>query len=87
VSAMVGFPSLWVGPLEPKGVMAARESYGRFWLRLCNVTLSIARNLPVLGFSQGGVMAYSLGFGEPERFAALARAQLVAAARFAVNPA
>jgi phospholipase/carboxylesterase len=30
------------------------------------------KKLAVLGFSQGGVMAYSLGLGEPERFAALA---------------
>ena len=30
------------------------------------------RQLVVLGFSQGGVMAYSLGLHQPERFAALA---------------
>jgi len=29
------------------------------------------RQLVVLGFSQGGVMAYSLGLHQPERFAAL----------------
>ena len=29
------------------------------------------KKLAVLGFSQGGVMAYSLGLGEPERFAVL----------------
>jgi phospholipase/carboxylesterase len=30
------------------------------------------KKLAVVGFSQGGVMAYSLGLGEPERFSALA---------------
>jgi phospholipase/carboxylesterase len=31
-----------------------------------------SKKLAILGFSQGGVMAYSLGLGEPERFAGLA---------------
>ena len=31
-----------------------------------------AKKLVVLGFSQGGVMAYSLALPNPERFAALA---------------
>jgi len=31
-----------------------------------------SKKLALLGFSQGGVMAYTLGLGEPERFTALA---------------
>jgi phospholipase/carboxylesterase len=52
-------------------VLSARESL-RVFLEACLDCYPIDhRKLIVLGFSQGGVMAYSLAIGEPERFAAL----------------
>jgi phospholipase/carboxylesterase len=53
-------------------ILAARE---QLWAFLDTAVARYPidqRKLIVLGFSQGGVMAYSLGLGAPQRFAALA---------------
>ncbi|MSQ48104.1 MAG: phospholipase [Deltaproteobacteria bacterium] len=66
------FPITMGGPIDVKAVIAAREALRQF-LTEARVQYPIdPKKLAVLGFSQGGVMAYSLGLGEPERFAALA---------------
>jgi len=79
------FPITMGGPLDLRAVMAAREELRTFLAEALQRYPIDSKKLAVLGFSQGGVMAYSLGFGEPERFAGAGRAQLVAAARFAVT--
>jgi phospholipase/carboxylesterase len=53
-------------------MLAAREQLREFLDRaMARYPIDPAR-LVVLGFSQGGVMAYSLGLQTPQRFAALA---------------
>jgi phospholipase/carboxylesterase len=65
------FPITRGGPLDLPTVVAAREQLQKF-LDAALARYSIDKQkLIVLGFSQGGVMAYSLALGEPERFAAL----------------
>jgi len=65
------FPSTGGGPPDMTAVRAAHEALQGF------VDTALARypcdlqQLVVLGFSQGGVMAYRLGLHQPERFAAL----------------
>ncbi len=65
------FPITADGPLDLPAVISAREQLQE------SLAAALARypidrqKLIVLGFSQGGVMAYSLALGEPERFAAL----------------
>ena len=66
------FPITMGGPLDLRAVMAAREELRTFLAEALQRYPIDSKKLAVLGFSQGGVMAYSLGFGEPERFAALA---------------
>ncbi len=54
------------------GAMQAARQQLRDFLQAAEARYSIDRNkLLVLGFSQGGVMAYNLALLEPERFAAL----------------
>ena len=73
---MVGYS--WY-PMTPGGgrspdvdaIVAARQQL-RDFLQAAEARYSIDRNkLLVLGFSQGGVMAYSMALSEPQRFAAL----------------
>ena len=66
------YPITMGGPLDLRAVMAAREELRTFLAEALQRYPIDSKKLAVLGFSQGGVMAYSLGFGEPERFAALA---------------
>jgi phospholipase/carboxylesterase len=65
------FPLSMGGPPNVPAVLAAREEL-RTFLNLASARYPInQRKLVVLGFSQGGVMAYSLALGEPQRFSAL----------------
>jgi len=65
------FPLSMGGPPNVPAVLAAREKL-RTFLNLASARYPInQRKLVVLGFSQGGVMAYSLALGEPQRFSAL----------------
>jgi phospholipase/carboxylesterase len=59
------------GPLSIAAVIKAREAL-RDFLADAIIRYPIdSKKLAVLGFSQGGVMAYSLALGEPDRFSAL----------------
>ena len=66
------FPITMGGPLDLKAVVAAREGLCQFLEEAMARYPINPKKLAVVGFSQGGVMAYSLGLGEPERFSALA---------------
>jgi phospholipase/carboxylesterase len=73
--AMVGYgwyPISMGGMMDLRTVLKAREELRAFLNDALQRYPIDSKKLAVLGFSQGGVMAYSLGFGEPERFAALA---------------
>jgi phospholipase/carboxylesterase len=60
------------GPLNVQAVVTAREGIRTFLGEALRRYAIDSKKLAVVGFSQGGVMAYSLGLGEPERFAGLA---------------
>ena len=65
------YPMTMGGPPDTAAILASRERLQQF-LDVCLARYSIDREkLAVLGFSQGGVMAYSLALADPERFAAL----------------
>jgi len=66
------FPITMGGPLDVKAVVAAREALRQFLGEAMTRYPIDPKKVGVMGFSQGGVMAYSLGLGEPERFSALA---------------
>lgn len=66
------FPITMGGPLDLRAVLAAREELRAFLADALQRYPIDSKKLAVLGFSQGGVMAYSFGLGEPERFAGLA---------------
>jgi phospholipase/carboxylesterase len=66
------FPLSMGGRLDVDAVLAAREGLQAFLQDALRRYPIDNKKLAVLGFSQGGVMAYSLGLGEPDRFAALA---------------
>lgn len=66
------FPITMGGPLDLKAVVAAREGLRQFLEEAMSQYPINSKKLAVVGFSQGGVMAYGLGLGEPERFSALA---------------
>lgn len=66
------FPITMGGPLDLGAVLAAREELRTFLADALQRYPIDAKKLAILGFSQGGVMAYSLGLGEPQRFAAVA---------------
>lgn len=60
------------GPPDVEGMLASQNQLQGF-LGECLERYPIEqKQLVVLGFSQGGVMAYSLALAQPERFAALA---------------
>jgi phospholipase/carboxylesterase len=65
------FPATRGGPPDIPAIMAARDQLWAF-VEAASVRYAIDRaRLLVLGFSQGGVMAYSMALAEPQRFAAL----------------
>ena len=65
------YPMSMGGPPDIATIIASRQKLQRF-LDECLAHYPIdAKKLAVLGFSQGGVMAYSLALANPERFAAL----------------
>ena len=66
------YPMSMGGPPDVGAILSSREKLQQF-LDACLKRYPIdAKKLVVLGFSQGGVMAYSLALSNPERFAGLA---------------
>ncbi|HSF59693.1 MAG TPA: alpha/beta hydrolase-fold protein [Candidatus Binatia bacterium] len=66
------YPMTMGGPPDVGAILSSREKLQAF-LDECLARYPIdAKKLALLGFSQGGVMAYSLAMSHPERFAALA---------------
>jgi phospholipase/carboxylesterase len=66
------YPMSMGGPPDIGAIMASRDKLRQF-LDACLKRYPIdTKKLVVLGFSQGGVMGYSLALANPERFAALA---------------
>ena len=66
------YPMSMGGPPDVGAILSSREKLQHF-LDACLKRYPIdAKKLVVLGFSQGGVMAYSLALSNPERFAGLA---------------
>jgi phospholipase/carboxylesterase len=60
------------GPPDVEAILSSREKL-RAFLDQCEKAYPIdAKRLLVLGFSQGGLMSYSLALPTPQRFAALA---------------
>ena len=57
---------------EPHELRTARDHILKFLDAAADRYPIDRKKLAVVGFSQGGVMAYSLAFGAPERFAGLA---------------
>jgi phospholipase/carboxylesterase len=65
------YPMSMGGPPDVAAILSARQRLQDF-LDECLRRYPIdTRKLVILGFSQGGVMAYSLALANPERFAAL----------------
>ena len=65
------FPSTRGGPLDLAAVQSAREQLLAFLDTAMKRYPIDPQKLIVLGFSQGGVMTYTLGCSAPERFAAI----------------
>ena len=66
------YPMTMGGPPDIGAILSSREKLDHF-LDACLGRYPIDRKkLAVLGFSQGGVMSYSLTLSNPQRFAALA---------------
>jgi phospholipase/carboxylesterase len=66
------YPMSMGGPPDIGAILSSRDKL-QIFLDECLARHSIdAKKLVILGFSQGGVMAYSLALSNPERFAALA---------------
>ena len=66
------YPMTTDGPPDVDAILSSREKLAAF-LDECMGRYPIERKkLAVLGFSQGGVMAYSLALATPERFSVLA---------------
>lgn len=73
--SMIGygwFPITGAGPINVSAVVEAREQLKTFLVDALERYPIDQKKLAIVGFSQGGVMAYSLGLGEPERYAGLA---------------
>jgi phospholipase/carboxylesterase len=66
------FPSTRGGPLDLSAVQSAREHLVAFLDAALTRYPIDPHKLILLGFSQGGVMTYTLGLSAPARFAALA---------------
>lgn len=65
------FPSSRGGPPDVEAILSARQQLQEFLEQLPNRYPIDPSKLLLLGFSQGGVMAYCLALSEPDRFAAL----------------
>ena len=66
------YPMSMGGPPDIAAILSSRQMLQQF-LDSCLQRYPIdAKKLVILGFSQGGVMAYSLALSSPERFAGLA---------------
>jgi phospholipase/carboxylesterase len=65
------FPLSAGAPPDPAAFAAGKLAIARFLDAACRRYPVDARKLVLLGFSQGGVMAYDLALREPERFAGL----------------
>ena len=71
-SGYAWYPMSMGGPPDIASMLASRQRLQQF-LDECLARYPIdAEKLAILGFSQGGVMAYSLALAHPDRFAALA---------------
>ena len=71
-SGYAWYPMSMGGPPDIASMLASRQRLQQF-LDECLARYPIdAKKLAILGFSQGGVMAYSLALAHPDRFAALA---------------
>lgn len=71
-SGYAWYPMSMGGPPDVGAILSSREKLQHF-LDACLKRYPIdAKKLVVLGFSQGGVIAYSLALSNPERFAGLA---------------
>ena len=66
------YPMSMGGPPDIGTILSSREKLQQFLDACLNRHPIDAKKLVVLGFSQGGVMAYSLALSNPERFAGLA---------------
>jgi phospholipase/carboxylesterase len=66
------FPLSMGGSLDVRSVVKACAVVRTFLHETFQRYPIDSKKLAVVGFSQGGVMAYSLGLGEPERFSAVA---------------
>lgn len=66
------YPMSMGGPPDVGAILSSREKLQQFLDACLNRYPIDAKKLVVLGFSQGGVMAYSLALSNPERFAGLA---------------
>jgi phospholipase/carboxylesterase len=66
------FPITGGGPIDPVGFAKGRELLQSFVDRAVARFAVDARKLAVLGFSQGGVMAFDLVLRDPTRYAGLA---------------
>jgi len=65
------YPTSMGGPPDTEAMTSSRAKLQQF-LDECVIRYPVdARKLVVLGFSQGGVMAYGLSFADPQRFAAV----------------
>jgi phospholipase/carboxylesterase len=65
------YPMSMGGPPDVGAILSSRKKLQAF-LDECTARYPIdAKKLVILGFSQGGVMAYSLALSDPERFAGL----------------
>jgi phospholipase/carboxylesterase len=66
------YPMSMGGPFDVDAMLSSKEKLANFHEQ-CLARYPIdPKKLAVLGFSQGGVMAYSLALSNPQRFAALA---------------
>ena len=71
---MLGFGWWPIAPdseIDPDAFDTARQAVASFLNDACERYPIDRRKIVVLGFSQGGVMAYDLVLGDPERFAGL----------------
>jgi phospholipase/carboxylesterase len=66
------YPMSMGGPPDVGAILSSRSKLYYFLDACLNHYPIDAKKLVVLGFSQGGVMAYSLALSNPERFAGLA---------------
>ena len=66
------YPLSLGGPPDVPAIVSAREKLEEFLDSAMNRYSIDPKKLVVLGFSQGGVMAYTLALKNPQRFAALA---------------